>query len=198
MSDDECEEWEAWVDGRPGRIIRMRGTIVRIGRPCVACGHVVPERDEPPYADHAESCTLALGWRALADGRGMMREAIERLLAELAAVERPHDCGPDVDPAYHEVREELAARVSQRLEAILAGRDDGPVIPPVWPIVSVPIIPVDPEIDARVEALARRHEPTTGASSPLTRDEVRELLDEGKHIRRAVEERVDRMEKGIK
>jgi hypothetical protein len=32
------------------------------------------------------------------------------------------------------------------------------------------IIPVDDEIDARVEALARRHEPTTGAKRPLRRD----------------------------
>jgi len=60
------------------------------------------------------------------------------------------------------------------------------------------IIPVDPEIDARVEALARRHEPTTGAKRPLTRDEVRGLLAEGKRIRDEVEARVDAMERGLK
>lgn len=32
------------------------------------------------------------------------------------------------------------------------------------------MIPVDPEIDARVESLARRHEPTTGAKTPLRRN----------------------------
>lgn len=66
-----------------------------------------------------------------------MREALERLLAELAAVERPRDCGPGVDPAYHEGRQDLADLVSQRLEAILAGRDDGPAIPAVWPPVQL-------------------------------------------------------------
>ncbi len=60
------------------------------------------------------------------------------------------------------------------------------------------IIPVDDEIDARVEALARRHEPITGAKRPLTRGEVRELLAEGKRIRGVVEARVDAMERGIK
>jgi len=60
------------------------------------------------------------------------------------------------------------------------------------------IIPVDSEIDARVEALARRHEPTTGAKSPLTRDEARELLAEGRRIRGVVEARVDAMERGLK
>jgi len=64
MSDDECER-----------------------RPCVACGRVVPERDEQPYADHAEACALAGEWRALD--------------------------------------------------------------------MTVPVIPVDPDIDARVEAMAR-------------------------------------------
>jgi hypothetical protein len=101
------------------------------------------------------------------------RERLAALLTELAAVERPHDCGPGVDPAYHEARQDLADLVSQRLEAILAGRDDGPAIPAVWP-------PVEPP--GRV----------------LTRDEARELLAEGKRIRRAVEERVDRMERGSK
>jgi hypothetical protein len=60
------------------------------------------------------------------------------------------------------------------------------------------IIPVDLEIDARVEALACRHEPTTGAKRPLTRGEVRELLAEGKRIRGEVEARVDAMERGLK
>jgi hypothetical protein len=46
--------------------------------------------------------------------------------------------------------------------------------------VDVPTIPVDDEVERRVEALARRHEPTTGAKTPLTRDEARELLAEGK------------------
>ena len=63
--DDECEEWVGWLDHKPGRVIRMRGTVVRVGRPCAACGHVVPERDEPPYADHAPVCRLASEWRAL-------------------------------------------------------------------------------------------------------------------------------------
>jgi len=102
-----------------------------------------------------------------------MRAAIERLLADLAAVDRPRDAGPGVDPAYHEARQGMADLVSQRLEAILAGRDDGPAIPPVWP-------PVEPP--GRV----------------LTRDDVRELLAEGKRIRGEVEARVDAMERGLK
>ena len=55
-----------------------------------------------------------------------MRPALERLLAELAAVDSPR-LGRE---SYQEGREDLADPVSTRLEAILAGRDDGPAIPP--------------------------------------------------------------------
>lgn len=61
-ADDECEEWVGWVDHKPGRIIRMTGRIVRVGRPCVACGHVVSEREFPPYANHADDCALVAEW----------------------------------------------------------------------------------------------------------------------------------------
>lgn len=64
-ADDECEEWPDATAATPRSVIRMRGTVVRVGRPCVACGHVVQERDEPPYADHADTCRLASEWRAL-------------------------------------------------------------------------------------------------------------------------------------
>lgn len=73
--------------------------------------------------------------------------AIERLIVELDAVDSPR-LGRE---SYQEGREDLADLVSQRLKAILAGRDDGPAIPPVWPV-------------------------------PLTRDEARALLAEGKRI----------------
>lgn len=37
------------------------------------------------------------------------------------------------------------------------------------PVVTVPVVLLDDEADARIEALARAHEPTTGASTPLRR-----------------------------
>ena len=49
------------------------------------------------------------------------------------------------------------------------------------------ILPIDPETDARVEALARAHEPTTGAKTPLTRGLRRDLsTPENREFWRAV------------
>lgn len=107
--DVECEEWIGRIDLPPRDVIRVRARVVRVGRPCLSCGHVIREPDEHPFPDHAEDCALA--------------------------------------------------------------------------------------IERRVEALARAHEPTTGSKTPLTRKEVRALLDEGKRIRAAVEARVDAMER---
>ena len=87
---DECEEWAGWIipvdpeiDARVEALARRhepttgakrpltRGEVeARVGRLCVACGHVVPERDEPPYAAHADVCRLASEWRALDMTRG--------------------------------------------------------------------------------------------------------------------------------
>lgn len=106
--DVECEVWVGWIDA-PCDVIRVRARVVRVGRPCISCGHVIREPDEHPFPDHAEDCALV--------------------------------------------------------------------------------------IERRVEALARAHEPTTGSKTPLTRKEVRALLDEGKQIRAVVEARVDAMER---
>jgi hypothetical protein len=45
-------------------------------------------------------------------------------------------------------------------------------------VLSVPVIPIDEEINTRVEALARDHEPTSGAKRPLERKSVGETQHE--------------------
>jgi hypothetical protein len=48
-------------------------------------------------------------------------------------------------------------------------------------VLSVPVIPVDDEIDARVEALAREHAPASGAKHPLERKSASDPADPAAH-----------------
>lgn len=78
--DDECEEWCGWLDIPPKRVVRVRAVVTSVVRPCASCGAMVPEREFPPYADHAPDCAIVAEW-----GRVVLppeRDEARALLAE--------------------------------------------------------------------------------------------------------------------